>query len=60
MLTAFAGVLVAIIVAFGQFGFGLTLILESWKRRASNGEPADAMDSRAASGVMDSPKAASH
>jgi len=60
MFTAFAGVLVAIIVAFGQFGFGLTLILESWKRRASNGEPTDAMDSRAAPGVTDSPKAASH
>ena len=60
MFTAFAGVLVAIIVAFGQLGVGLTLILESWKRRASNGEPADAMDSRAESGVMDSPEAASH
>jgi hypothetical protein len=46
MFTAFAGVLVAIIVAFGQLGFGLTLILEGWKRRVSNGEPTDAMDSR--------------
>jgi len=46
MFTAFAGVLMAIIVAFGQFGFGLTLILESWKRSASNGEPSNAADSR--------------
>ena len=33
---------------------------DHWKRDVGHTEPTDAMDSRAASGVMDNPRAASH